>query len=282
MTISRADSVVPARWTVCAYGSLAVAYPTDWYASEDCRLFDAQPFEVPANSDFYGTALTVSIEPGDALAGWEDEQFWIMHSRGRFDGWVRLDVESTGRGLFDRGTRLEVFLRDRVVVQAIDEGRAVAERVVRALQIVEEPEHEPVAVGAEGVVPAAVERTRVAILAAVDARDYDALRELVPPEFSYTFGGPFEGGPVAYWQNLEQTTDDDPFGALAAVLRMPYTLYRGTYVWPFAYDRTPDELSAYERELLGPFADDFLGDGYLGWRAGIEPDGTWRFFIAGD
>ena len=36
-------------------------------------------------------------------------------------------------------------------------------------------------------------------------------------------------------------------------------------------------------ELLGDLA--FYtgaGSGYLGWRAGIEPDGTWRFFIAGD
>jgi hypothetical protein len=24
------------------------------------------------------------------------------------------------------------------------------------------------------------------------------------------------------------------------------------------------------------------GGGYLGWRTGIEPDGTWAFFVAGD
>jgi hypothetical protein len=24
------------------------------------------------------------------------------------------------------------------------------------------------------------------------------------------------------------------------------------------------------------------GLGYLGWRAGFEPDGTWAFFVAGD
>ena len=65
---------------------------------------------------------------------------------------------------------------------------------------------------------------------------------------------------------------------------MPYTLSGGTYVWPFAYDKTQEELTAHEREILGDLADDYsgAGSGYLGWRAGIEPDGTWRFFIAGD
>jgi hypothetical protein len=54
-------------------------------------------------------------------------------------------------------------------------------------------------------------------------------------------------------------------------------------VWPFAYDKQRNELTRYERRLLGDLAA-FSGaeSGYLGWRAGIEPDGTWRFFIAGD
>jgi hypothetical protein len=42
-------------------------------------------------------------------------------------------------------------------------------------------------------------------------------------------------------------------------------------------------LTAHERALLGDLADDFgAGSGYLGWRTGIAPGGTWRFFIAGD
>ena len=44
-----------------------------------------------------------------------------------------------------------------------------------------------------------------------------------------------------------------------------------------------EELTDYERELLGDLSVySGAGSGYLGWRAGIEPDGTWRFFIAGD
>ena len=136
--------------------------------------------------------------------------------------------------------------------------------------------------------PAAVEETRAELLAAAETGDYEKLRELVPATgFEYTFGGPVEGGAIAYWQELERATIERPIENLAAVLRMPYTLSRGIYVWPFAYDiAEADEITAHERELLqplGPLDTLFVpGTGYLGWRAGIEPDGTWVFFVAGD
>jgi hypothetical protein len=68
---------------------------------------------------------------------------------------------------------------------------------------------------------------------------------------------------------------------------MPYVLARGYYFWPWAYAvSSSDDLSRHERDLLTP-----LGSpsqlfpelaGYYGWRAGIAPDGTWAFFVAGD
>jgi hypothetical protein len=138
-------------------------------------------------------------------------------------------------------------------------------------------------------VPVVVERTRAALLAAAESGDYEALRPLIPANgaFKYTFGGPVEGGPIAYWRQLEQSTSERPLEALAAVLRMPYTLSRGYYYWPFAYDVADvADLSSHERELLaplGPLDKVFVeGTGYLGWRAGIAPDGTWVFFVAGD
>ena len=136
--------------------------------------------------------------------------------------------------------------------------------------------------------PAAVEKTRAALLAAAESGDYEALRPLVPETaFEYTFGSPVPGGPIAYWQEAERTSGARPLEALAEVLRMPYTLSRGLYVWPFAYDVAAiDDLTAHERELLaplGPLESVFVeGTGYLGWRAGIQPDGTWIFFVAGD
>jgi hypothetical protein len=138
-------------------------------------------------------------------------------------------------------------------------------------------------------VPAAVEETRAAIQAAAEARDFERLAGLVSPDgFEYTFGGPVEGGPAAYWRQLEQKTPERPLETLAEILRMPYTLSFGHYVWPFAYDKEPRELTAYERELLAPIADAetiqgwIRFGGYLGWRAGIEPDGDWVFYVAGD
>lgn len=141
---------------------------------------------------------------------------------------------------------------------------------------------------AETGLPAAVEETRAELLAAAETGDYEKLRPLVPATgFEYTFGGPVEGGAIAYWQELERTSVERPLENLAEVLRMPYTLSRGIYVWPFAYDiAEADEITAHERELLqalGPLDTLFVpGTGYLGWRAGIEPDGTWVFFVAGD
>jgi hypothetical protein len=141
---------------------------------------------------------------------------------------------------------------------------------------------------AETGLPAAVEKTRAELLAAAETGDYEKLRPLVPPTgFEYTFGGPVEGGPIAYWQELERTSVERPLENLAEVLRMPYTLSRGIYVWPFAYDiAEADQITAHERELLqplGPLDTLFVpGTGYLGWRAGIEPDGTWVFFVAGE
>jgi hypothetical protein len=131
-------------------------------------------------------------------------------------------------------------------------------------------------------VPAAVLAKRIEILRAAEAKNYDALAALIDPdEFSYSFGGPVEGGPIEYWKQLA-TEGDDPLEALAQILRMPYTLSTGIFVWPFAYDKTSDTLTDYERELLAPLPTAFAGEGYLGWRAGIRPDGRWVFFVAGD
>jgi hypothetical protein len=134
-------------------------------------------------------------------------------------------------------------------------------------------------------VPPAVAETRAALIEAAESGDYEALRPLLPASgFSYTFGGEVQGGPIAYWRQVESQTGERPIEILERILRVPYALSGGRYVWPFAYDKGQEDLTAYERELLGDLANAYsgAGSGYLGWRAGIEPDGTWRFFIAGD
>jgi hypothetical protein len=133
--------------------------------------------------------------------------------------------------------------------------------------------------------PEAVAAKRLAILEAARSRDADAVAALAADQFSYTFGGPVEGGPAAYWRELE-ANGEQPLEALAAILELPDTLANGIYVWPFVYDKTEDQVTDYERELLSTLPADAAtfvpGGGYLGWRAGIEPDGDWIFFVSGD
>ena len=158
------------------------------------------------------------------------------------------------------------------VTTTVSESETVTETVTETVS-------EAVAVG----LPDPVAETHAGLLAAAESGDYEALRPFLHDEFSYTFGLPDEDGPIAYWQMVEEESGESPIEVLARILRMPYTLFGGSYIWPFAYDKQPDELTAYERDLLGDLTESFgAGSGYLGWRAGIAPDGTWQFFIAGD
>jgi hypothetical protein len=134
--------------------------------------------------------------------------------------------------------------------------------------------------------PAAVARTHARLLAAAESGSYDELEPLVTSHLNYSFGGPFDGGAIAYWKHLEATSAERPLATLAKILRMPYVLDHGIYAWPFAY-AAQEELTAHERALLAPVASKALLDeiptsGYLGWRAGISPAGDWVFYISGD
>jgi hypothetical protein len=137
--------------------------------------------------------------------------------------------------------------------------------------------------------PRAVGEKREAIARAAEAKDYDAIAGLIDPnEFEYTFGGPVEGGAVAYWRRLEATTDERPLEVLRAILDMPYATERGIFVWPFAFNKDLKTLTAAERAMLHTIMtprelqlmEQF--DGYIGWRAGIRPDGRWIYFVSGD
>jgi hypothetical protein len=148
-------------------------------------------------------------------------------------------------------------------------------------------ETSPAESGAGGL-PAPVEAKRAAIAAAAASGDYEALTPLMAEQFSYSFGGQVEGGAIGFWRSLEREQDVRPIEILADLMRLPYTLFQGVYTWPFAFDKRPTEMVPSESGLLKDvggtdLSDDFFPDGgYYGWRAGIEPDGDWIFFIAGD
>ena len=96
----------------------------------------------------------------------------------------------------------------------------------------------------------------------------------------YTFGLPLRG-PIAYWQQVEEDSDERTIDVLARILELPYTLYQGTYVWPFAYDKQPDDLSRTSGalgDLAATSARERLPRLARRHRAGRH----WSFFIAGD
>ena len=139
-----------------------------------------------------------------------------------------------------------------------------------------------------GTLPAAVEKTREAIVRAARARDYEGLEALLDPaSFSYSFGE--DGDPVGYWRELEDLGEVPILGDfLPGVLAMQWGLQDDVYVWPAAHAKAPSEWSELDRRDLRTFYTDEeiasfeQAGGYYGWRAGIRVDGTWLFFVAGD
>ncbi len=115
------------------------------------------------------------------------------------------------------------------------------------------------------------------------------LEELAGPDLVTSFGG---GGPERFAEAVE--SGEPLLETLVAVLGAPHahlTYGDGSedYVWPsaFAYD-TWDEIPDADLEaLLAIYTQEELDEleafgSYAGWRAGITPEGDWRFFVAGD
>jgi hypothetical protein len=300
------DAGMPAGWKLCSnerYG-YALGYPSDWHApalsaESQCTFFAPTPIQLPESSDAFGPTLEAAPaqESFDELvASLTDERFEEVLERRELTLSGRRAVHvvsrATGEGLLDRGTESATYVVDHqpeppLLLRTVrtphsnwEERLRILDEAARTL-VLFEPER---AVGEEAP-PDAARRKRAALLQAAEAGDYDGLAELADPSgFEYTFGEEVDGGPAAFWRAAEARGEDPtPAEALAAILRMPYTLSRGIYVWPFAYDKTADELSSYERRLLEPLGSGgAFADGYLGWRAGIRPDGRWVFFVAGD
>jgi hypothetical protein len=139
--------------------------------------------------------------------------------------------------------------------------------------------------------PGPVAETRDRLLAAAESGDWEALRSLIPPDgFSFTFGE--ENDPIAYWQRLER--EGVPIlSHLRALLSVVAADNGDWWVWPATAAKDPTEWTPEDAYILGELVDggvlteeereDYLRFGYYyGWRIGIDHEGTWRFFIAGD
>jgi hypothetical protein len=313
------SSALPAGWDLCVNEArgFAIGHPGRWFTDavaeeESCEFFDSEPFQVPRQSDFSGTAL--EIDPfeesyAEVVAGLVNPRFANVLSREETTvaQWpaVRLETEATGEGFEGKGVKVTSYVLDRngtsFVVRTTDRPergdyamrKETLDRAIGTLMFFTPTGtqlRDGRVVPAQPELPDAVEVKRIAIAQAAANRDYAALARLLPAVggFEYTFGGAVEGGPTAYWRRLEATTDEAPLESLAAILSLPYTKVRGLYVWPFAFDRDPKRLTEEEVELLSTFATprEIQGwrefGGYIGWRAGIEPDGDWVFYVAGD
>ncbi len=137
--------------------------------------------------------------------------------------------------------------------------------------------------------PTAVTETRDAIIAAAASCDFETLESLAGEPFTTSFGG---GGAenLAIWNDRGL----EPTATLLNLLDMRHTTLTGEdgpdiYVWPAAYayqswdqitEEDLDELARIHSE--GEF-DLFAQSGsYMGWRTGIDENGNWLFFVAGD
>jgi hypothetical protein len=142
----------------------------------------------------------------------------------------------------------------------------------------------PEAPGVE--LPDPVAKTQAAIFNAANARDWEALRDLISPATFLSDVG-FGVDPIEHWQTLGWV----PLEATETLMGMEPTVREtneGTlYQWPrFTADSSPAEMSADERRALM----DLLGEaglrnafqeetGYVAPRLGILADGTCWFLI---
>lgn len=134
-------------------------------------------------------------------------------------------------------------------------------------------------------VPTEVVATAVALDRAAAVCDWAALAELIGDDFTASFGG---GDPIDLWQEGE--ANGSPMWYLRTVLGLPWTVDGDRVVWPSVFLR-PDcdwtvedyrsmEALGFDRQEAREACESF--GGYAHHRVGIDSDGSWRFFVAGD
>lgn len=137
--------------------------------------------------------------------------------------------------------------------------------------------------------PDQVNDVRLGIVEAASACDLATLEAMAADNFTTHFGG----GGVEELRNWEEA-GEGKLGILLQILGMSYAVQETGdgdtyYVWPAAFasdswddisDEHMDELRAiYTQEELDQLSSFGV---YAGWRTGINADGEWRYFVAGD
>lgn len=136
--------------------------------------------------------------------------------------------------------------------------------------------------------PAAVEAKRQAIYTAALTRDYAKLAAEAGTPFSYSYGGPIEGDFAAYLKLAAQDENKSVFDVIPTLLALPYGKQGNYYVWPSVFTKTAEEWTADDIAQMKKLLTDEQIEGYrqMGsyayYRLGIDQDGKWTYYIAGD
>lgn len=144
--------------------------------------------------------------------------------------------------------------------------------------------------------PEPVRQMRARILEIAKKGDIEALRPLFSAgEETTTLSiGGLEGDPIKFMK--ETSGDDDGFEILAILIEVLEAGFvhldnetdEEVYVWPYFFSHELDKLTPEQRiELFriltaGDVQDSENFGSYVFYRAGIKPDGSWAFFVAGD
>ena len=143
--------------------------------------------------------------------------------------------------------------------------------------------------------PDAVLKTRNALLLAARSGDLEQLRPILdaaPNKPIVSFGGDEDA--IAYWKGASiDGTGRDILAEMIKVFSSGFVhINKGTpealYIWPYHFVYPLDKLNAeqeVELYLLIPAQhreDMEAAGGYIGFRAGIDTNGSLLFFVAGD
>ena len=147
------------------------------------------------------------------------------------------------------------------------------------------------AMTAQDGLPDAVNAKRADVFSTAVSCDYAALAGLASDSgFTYSFGGGDD--PAGFFADQE-FRGTPLMRYLVATLNMSYSVIENPdgsdiYTWPGAFAFEWDATTEAQRaEIADLYGDDAL-DGYaefgafIGWRVGIDENGEWVFFVAGD
>ena len=319
-----APGSAPPKTVTCAAPERGyrLEFPESWFTNdagiaEPCRFFHPEPFTVAPRTEATGIAVSVRINPVsfDEVVPTPERSATgevLGHRATTIDGRpaVRAETRSTGQGLLPRSTRVVswfVDAGDGTLVATTSEAAAagryednvrVLDGMVQSLHLSDRKStcstgRSTPAPTRQSELPEPVSTTRMAIIDAARACDYDRLAELAlagDSTFTYSFGG--GGRPAAFWREAE-AAGQAPLRTLVELLDGP-SATRGSggttqYLWPaaYAFERWEDVPASAREDLRRMYGDDDLlrfeqFGSYVGHRVGITESGDWIFFVGGD